>query len=195
MKEETAKDQEICPRSEIAAYLDGELAPSEELDLEMHFAVCPSCRAELNEQKKLLCALDLALEEEPAEMELPEDFTRVVVTNAESKVKGLRCPRERTRAFLVCAALFVLIVFGLGPETSKIFAALGAIGDQFVAVGGFFVHLVHHVTVAATVILRSLCGQFIFKSVIAAVGLGVFFILSLLLLSRLVLQRHNRFRN
>jgi anti-sigma factor RsiW len=193
MKEETAKIEEFCPRAEIAAYIDGELSPREELDLEKHFAACATCAHELNEQKKLLCALDFALEDKD-EIELPENFTKVVVTNAESKVKGLRCPRERNRALFVCIALFLLVVVGLGAETSKTVATFGAIGEQFVAVGAFFAHLVHDMTIAATIILRSLCLQFVFKSTIAAVGLGIFFVFSLLMLSRLIM-RHNRFRN
>lgn len=188
MIDETAKNQGDCPRDEIAAYLDGELNPQAELALEMHFAVCPACLKELNEQKKLLCVLDFALEEK-GEIELPENFTRVVVTNAESKVTGLRCPRERSRALFVCAALFLLITFGLGTETTKTFVSLGAIGEKFFAVGGFFVHLIHDITIAVTVILRSLCLQFVFKSAVTAAVLGIFFVLSLLIFSRLIRSR------
>src|SRR5215207_7269746 len=99
MKPENAQIRTDCPRIEIAAYVDGELSPREEFDLEMHFAVCETCSAELNEQKKLLYALDFALENED-EIELPENFTKVVVATAESNVKGLRCPRERNRALV-----------------------------------------------------------------------------------------------
>ncbi len=180
-----------CPRSEIAAYLDGELSPREELDLDLHFAACSICTAELNEQKKLLCALDFALENKE-DIELPENFTKVVVTNAESNVRGLRCPRERNRALFVCAALFLMVVLGLGAEISNVFATFGTITEQFLAVGGFFVHLIHDITVATTVIFRSLCLQFVFKSAISAVIIGICFVVSLLIFSRL-LSRHRRF--
>lgn len=187
MSLETAKIQ-TCPRPEIVAYVDGELNPREEMDLEMHLAVCSVCGEELNQQKKLLCALDFALEESE-EIELPENFTKVVVANAESNVQGLRCPRERNRALFVGAALFLLVTFGLGAETTKTFAMLGTFGEQFLAVGAFFVHLIHDITIAATVILRSLCLQFVFKSTVSAAVTGIFFVISLFIFSRLVSRR------
>ena len=191
MNQEVTTNQTACPRTEIAAYIDGELSPREELDLELHFAVCPTCSAELNEQKKLLCALDFALENED-EIELPENFTKVVVANAESNVQGLRCPRERNRALMVCAALFVLIFIGLGAETSKTFASVTTITDKLFAVGSFFVHLVHDISIAAAVIFRSVFQQFVFKSTISAILIGICFVVSFLIFSRLM-SRHRRF--
>ncbi len=190
MNQETAKNQSICPRSEIAAYLDGDLDSRTELDLELHFAVCATCATELNEQKKLLCVLDFALDE-TGEIELPVNFTKVVVANAESNVKGLRCPIERNRALFVCAALFMLVVFGLGAETSKTVETFSNIGEQFLAVGGFFVRLIHDITIAATVILRSLCLKFVFKSAITAGMILISFVLALLIFSGLM-SRHKR---
>lgn len=188
MNEHAANIEGICPRREIAAYVDGELSPRAELALEMHLAVCPVCAEELNVQKKLLSALDFALEDDRAEIELPANFTKVVVANAESKVNGLRCPRERSRALMVCAGLFLLLVFGLGAEMPRTFAAFGTIGEKFLAVGAFFVHLVHDMTIAATVIIRSLCAEFVFKSAVSMIAIGFFFVLSLWLLSRLLLR-------
>ena len=190
MSQNKATNQD-CPRIEIAAYIDGELTPREELDLEMHFAGCEICAVELNEQKKLLNALDFALDDRQ-EIELPENFTRVVVANAESNVQGLRCPRERNRALLVCAALGLVVFLGLGAETSKTFAAAGAITEQLFVVGGFIVHFIHDVTVAATVLFRSFCLQFVFKSAVSAGLLAICFIVSLFIFSRL-LSRRSRF--
>lgn len=191
MEQNTAKFEDSCPRADIVAYIDGELSPREEMDLEMHFAACAVCAAELNEQKKLLCALDLALEDKD-EIELPENFTKVVVANAESNVKGLRCPRERNRALMVCVALLSVVVLILGAETSDSFASFGTITEQFWAVGGFFVHLIHDITVAATVILRSFCVQFVFRSSISVLTLGICFALSFWIFSRLM-SRFRRF--
>jgi predicted anti-sigma-YlaC factor YlaD len=188
MKNETAKDQISCPREEIAAYIDGELSSREELDLEQHLAVCPTCLAELNEQKKLLSALNFALEDEN-EIELPENFTRIVVANAESNVKGLRCPRERNRAIFVCIALFLLIAFGLGAESSNTFGMIAAVGERTFAVGGFFVHLISDITIAFGVILRSICLPFVFKSTLTIVMTVGSFLLSLFLFSRLLSRR------
>ena len=191
MSQNHVKNQN-CPRFEIVAYVDGELTPREELDLELHFAGCAVCAAELNEQKKLLNALDFALVDDVPEIELPENFTRVVVANAESNVQGLRCPRERNRALMVIAALGLVVFLGLGAETSKTFAAAGAITEQLLAVGGFIVHFIHDITIATTVIFRSFCLQFVFKSTVSAGVLGICFIVSLLIFSRL-LSRRNRF--
>lgn len=188
MKDETAKVQGNCPREEVAAYIDGELSSREEFELEKHLAVCPTCVHELNEQKKLLSALDFALEDEN-EIELPENFTKVVVANAESNVKGLRCPRERNRAILVCIGLFLLVAFGLGAESSKTIGIITAVGERIFAVGSFFAHLISDVTVAFTVILRSICLQFVFKSSLTVVLTVGSFLLSLYLFSRLLSRR------
>lgn len=187
MEQETAKFENSCPRAEIVAYVDGELNPREEMDLEMHLAVCEICAAELNEQKKLLCALDFALDDRD-EIELPDNFTKVVVANAESNVKGLRCPRERNRALKVCAVLFSILSLILGVETAQTFASFSAVSEQLLAVGGFFVHLIHDITVAATVILRSFCLQFVFKSAVSILLLGLCFVVSFLIFSRLMLR-------
>lgn len=155
-------------RSEIAAYIDGELLPREEFDLEMHFAACKDCNRELNEQKKLLCVLDFALENE-REIELPSNFTKVVVTNAESKVSGLRRPQERTKALFVCAALFLLVLLGLGSDTENVLGTFGKFAEQIFAVGGFVLHLVYDISIGTAIILRSLSYQFVFGSAVSAI--------------------------
>jgi anti-sigma factor RsiW len=149
-----------CPRRTIAAYIDGELAASEELALEMHFVGCSICSAELNQQKQILRALDFALDEEN-EIELPADFTKTIVANAESRVSGLRRPNERLTALFICAALFLLVIVGLGRETETVLVSSGKIVDRTFAVGGFFTHLIYDVAIGTTVILRSLCAQLI----------------------------------
>ena len=73
-------------------------------------------------------------------------------------------------------------------STPRTFAAFSTIGDKFLAVGAFFVHLVHDITIAVTIIIRSLCAEFVFKSVFSMLTTGFFFVLSLLLLSRLLLR-------
>jgi len=182
--------EKVCPREEIAAYVDGEISPREELELEMHFAVCKTCSEELNTQKKLLCALDSALLSE-REIEIPENFVRVVVTKAESSVSGLRRPQERWTALFICSALFLLVLIGLGEETGTIFAAFGKFAEQFMAVGSFIAHLIYDFAVGITVILRSLSNQFVFNSAVSVGLIIILFLLSLLTVSRLVV-RFNR---
>jgi hypothetical protein len=186
MNPQAATTEKVCSqRSDIAAYIDGELRAREELELEMHLAVCQECNKELNEQKKLLRVLDFAFESEN-EIEMPANFTRIVIANAESKVSGLRRPQERLKALFVCAALFLLILLGLGGETKPVFAALGKFLEQFLAVSGFVWNLIYDAAYGAAIILRSISQQMFFNSNFSfAVLLGLFFI-SMIALSRLV---------
>jgi anti-sigma factor RsiW len=186
MNLQTATIEKVCSeRSEIAAYIDGELSPGEEFELEMHLAICKSCGDELNEQKKLLRALSYALESEK-EIELPADFTRTIVVNAESKVSGLRRPQERFRALFVCAALFLLVILGLGAETKSVFDASAKFADQMIAVGSFLWNLVYDVAIGAAIVLRSLSHQIVFNSSASfAFVIGFFFVL-LIVLSRYI---------
>ncbi len=183
MKEQTAKSVRACPRDEIAAYIDGEISPREELGLEMHFAVCGTCSEELNSQKQLLCALD-SFRPAKDEIDLPADFTKVVVAKAESNVSGLRRPRERRMAFFVCTGLFLLFV--IGGETQALFGTVGTIAEKIAVAGSFLLHFVYDVTVGVTIILRSLSNQIVFGSVVSFLLIAVVFFVSFLTLSRLI---------
>lgn len=184
MNFDTTAIEEICSHhSDLAAYLDGELSPREELELEKHLAVCKDCSDELNEQKKLLRALDFALENE-REIELPADFTRIVVANAESKVSGLRRPQERSKSLFVCAALFLLVLLGLGGETRTVWHTFAKFAEQFLAVGGFIWNLIYDVAVGSAIVLRSLSNQVVFNSNFSVALLIGFLFVSLVFLSR-----------
>lgn len=172
-------------RSEIAAYLDGELAPREELELEKHFAGCASCAAELNEQKRLLLVLDFAAKTE-TEIELPKNFTKIVVANAESRVSGLRQPQERRRALFACAGLFLLTLAFFGAETDVLLNTFWKSTDQFLAVGGFVWKLFYDLSTAAAVIVRSVGNHLVYNSATTTAVLGALFFAALLVLSRLV---------
>ena len=186
MNLQTATIKEICMhRSEIAAYIDGELSPHEELQLEMHFAACKNCSQELNEQKKLLCVLDFALENE-REFELPSNFTKVVVTNAESKVSGLRHPQERTKALFICTALFLLVLLGLVSETENVLGTFTKFTEQIFAVIGFVFHLVYDISIGTAIVLRSLSSQFAFNSTMTAAFFIGFVFVGLYFLSRFI---------
>jgi len=186
MNLQTATIEKICSeRYEIAAYVDGELTSSEELALEIHFAKCSPCAAELNEQKKLLCALDSVLEGE-REIELPENFTKVVVAHAESNVSGLRHSKERFNALFVCAGLFLLTLLGLGSETEAVLHTFIKFGEQIFAVAAVTAHLFYDFGVGTAVILRSLSYQFVFGSAASFAFLLALFFISLLSLSRLI---------
>ena len=162
-----------CPSGEISSYIDGELSPVRELELERHFLSCETCLAELNLQKKFLIALDHALEGEE-EIALPVNFTKVVVANAESRVSGLRRRSERYNAFFVCAGLFLIIIFALGASgTNTALDGFFVVVEKLVAVGGFVVHLIYDIAVGAVVIIRSLTSRFIFDSSIKLLFPGI----------------------
>ena len=171
-----AQPERDCPSEEISSYIDGELTPSRELELETHFALCESCRAELNLQKKFLIALDHALESEQ-EVDLPANFTRLVVANAESRVSGLRRRSERFNAFFVCSGLFLIIIFALGASGSNTaLDAVFVILEKIAAVASFAVHMVYDIAVGAVVILRSLASRFVMDSSIKLMFPGIAFV-------------------
>ncbi|MEO6588834.1 MAG: zf-HC2 domain-containing protein [Pyrinomonadaceae bacterium] len=177
MQQQIEKNENFCPRTEIAAYIDGELSSREEMDLEFHFAVCGECAAVFNGQKKLLCAIDFALDEK-ADFELPADFTKKVVVNAESNVSGLRRREERLRAMYLCGILFLLIIAGLGNETGAVFSTFKMFAEQIFAVGSFAAHLIFDFAVTLTTILRIIGGQFIYSPVFGILAFGAFLIFS-----------------
>lgn len=176
-----------CPRPDIAAYIDGELAPDDEMALELHFAGCKSCSDELNLQKKFLFALNSTLEQE-GEIELPENFTKVVVTSAESRVSGLRRSGERSNAALICGALFLIVILAIGTEVSNVFSGVGQIFDKTVAVFSLAGHLLFNLTMGIVLILKSLAGQFVPGSAVTFLFFAALLALSLFAFSRLMFR-------
>jgi hypothetical protein len=166
----TAKTLQFCDhRSDIAAYLDGELLADRELSLEMHLAGCSECGDELNLQKQLLLGLDDGLKN-GADIELPPDFARVIVANAESTVAGLRRSRERFNALFIGGGLglFVLLSFGVGAGTSLFF-------EQMSAVASFVGHFFYDLFVGVVVILRTAASHFrsdVISTFLVAAALG-----------------------
>ena len=152
-----------CPRDEISSYIDGELGPEQELDLEMHFAVCSVCSEELKLQRQFLCALDASLVSEP-EIELPKDFTKVVVATAESRVSGLRRPTERFNAAFICSGLVLVMMFSLGAASGDPLGTFFGVLDKTAAVASFIGHMAYDVAVGAVIIIRSLSSYFILDS-------------------------------
>jgi hypothetical protein len=145
-----------CPSIEIGAYIDGELSPEAETSFETHIVNCSVCTTELNYQKQFVNALNGSLNDLP---ELPADFTKRVVINAESSVNGLRQSKERFSAMFVCCALFFFILFTLGASAPGTFAAFFNMFAQLGAVAGFFAHVIYDISIGVVVIMRTVGSQ------------------------------------
>ena len=181
-----AKDnQSACPSPEISAYLDGELSGRDELELEIHFANCAVCREDLNLQKSFLNALNFSIEDDVL-IELPSDFTKTVVANAESRVSGLRRPNERRTAALICGGLLIFSLVALGSNTERSFVAAAAMAERFAIVVGMVLHFVYDIALGIAIVFRSLASNFVFGSTATAGLFFVVFVLSLYTFSRLM---------
>jgi anti-sigma factor RsiW len=177
-----------CRLGDIAAYIDGELSPGSELAFEMHAANCPSCRNELNIQKNLLRELDLCLT--TGELQLPKNFAKTVVANAECRVTGLRRPRERFTAVFICCTLLVFALFTLGTDAAPIISVLNSIGSKIAVVTGSVFHVLFDVALGVAIIFRSLGTNLVSGSPASLISLATVVLVSLLFLSRLLLRPH-----
>ena len=155
----TVSDFNTCPTEEISAYIDGELDAAREFELDLHLAGCGVCLRELNEQKIFLRSLDASLGGE-REIELPANFTRSIVANAESTVSGLRRPREIFNASFICAGLALLALFAMGADAGRLFRGLSLLVEQGAAVASFFGHMIYSIFVGVAIVIRAIAGQF-----------------------------------
>ena len=177
-----------CPLADIPPYIDGELSAARELELDAHFAVCGICLEELNFQKEFISVLNSGLKtgDEP---ELPRNFTKIVVTKAESSVSGLRRRVEWLNALFICVGLFFFVLFGLGADARNAFGSFLGIFQQAAAVLGFAGHLFYDIAVGSMIIFRSI------SSLVASSSVGSLFIIGLFLIfifgaSRLILRQN-----
>jgi anti-sigma factor RsiW len=169
-----------CPSEEIGAYLDAELPADRAAMLEAHLADCAVCRAELNSQKLFLLELSRSLEQEPP-IELPKDFTRAIVTKAESSVSGLRKRSERAAAAGIVVLLLVLAAVGFagdwGRATAEASRPIGMFGALFEVAAGFLQSVVFAAGFVLRKVFSGTAGAVMFAVVLiasAAAGLFLF---------------------
>lgn len=176
-----------CRSAAISSYLDGEMPPDEELEFELHLAECSGCLTELNEQKSFLqtLSMSMSMDREP-DIELPQNFAKRIVATAESSVEGLRARKERSTAIVIVATLVVLLVAILGSETLRAFTPVAAFIEQAGSVVGVIGNFAFNLFVGASVLVRSVTGQFASGAVVVF-GLVVFAVFALLV-SRRVLR-------
>src|SRR5215218_2611547 len=187
MERSETNNTSTCPSPDLSAYLDGELSPGGEIELELHLSGCRLCTDDLNLQKSFLNALDYSLEAK-GEIELPVNFTKSVIANAESRVSGLRRPHERRNAALICAALILFSLFALGGSAGKTFVASAAMAEKVFAVFASAGHLFYDVALGSAIIFRSLASKFLFDSGGTVLVFLALVVLSLYLFSRLVVR-------
>lgn len=188
-----ASKNKKCKRSvETAAYIDGELDARALRSFDEHLQECSCCSDELNEQRRLICALDSALGADDPFIELPCDFSLIVATNAESDMSGVRKRAENGRALRLCIGL-ALAAFGLlGGAT--LFAAVSVPVRVFVrtsaSIFGFAWHALYDSGVGAAVIMRPLGRRLIFESHLISLIAVFLFAFALALLPRLIYRYH-----
>lgn len=169
MKDRSAEFVFNCPAEEISALIDGELASDVEAALERHIANCSICRNELNDQKGFLLALSDTLERE-APIDLPENFTRSVIVNAESKVSGLRGRRERSAAFVIGAALLLLAAIAVGSFTG-VFSPFAIAIEKILALGGAVIQVAADLLYAIAAMSRSILQTQTFSTALTYIAI------------------------
>lgn len=147
-----------CPSDEIGAYIDGEMGEERFTEFERHLASCTECKHELTRQKQFLCGLNASLSRE-TDIELPANFARLVVTNAESRVSGLRRPRELYDAVFIIAALLLFGLFAAGENAESLFGGVAVFFDQIAAVGAVIGRFIYSIYIGIAVVLRTLGSQ------------------------------------
>jgi len=190
MNLELSQSDRDCRLADIAAYLDGELLPAEELEFEGHIAACSTCHDELNRQKQFLCILDCSLRSSD-DVDLPRDFAKVVAANAESTVSGLRRRSEWLKAGFVCGGLLFVSLFALGADAAGSFGYPKSVFGQIYAVGAFVLHLAYDVAISCIVVIRSL-SSFLIGGSLSVGALSVSLLLAAAAFSTMVMRRHYR---
>lgn len=196
---ERASDETCAQSSEVAAYLDGELDAAACLVFEEHTKECSSCRARLNEQRRLLAVLDGAFGDfsgarfgrESNDNRLPANFARVVTARAMTDMTAVRSRVEGRRALRVCAWLVCLVcaLSGITALAAKL-EIVGSLLRLFASVARVTGQALYEVCMSLAVLLRVLRGHLTQESHVFVVSACVLFAASLILLWRLVGRYH-----
>jgi anti-sigma factor RsiW len=182
-------NQEICAGNLIADYLEGELDKATSDLVEKHLAGCERCRIELRAQQLFMCELDAAMTQH-GDLDVPDDFSRVVAVRAGSDMRGVRSTAEHKKG-LVISLVLSLIAFallGTAARESTIRFGRRAVGS-FLGLVEFLWNASYDAVASLTVVSRVLSRKFVVESgslglVIVVLALAVF------LLSRLISNYH-----
>lgn len=186
-------DNCVSRNEEIAAYLDGELDETARSQVEQHLKECPSCAHGLREQKRLLCALDFALEDDP-QLRLPSNFSQIVAARAQSDMSGLRQRSERRLALRLCAALACasLILLGGAALSETVLTPVITAARYIVSLFDLLWQALRGAGTGVSIILRAVSRHFIFDSHPVSLFSLLLFASALALLPRLILSYHRQ---
>lgn len=171
MKDSPAEFAFNCPAEEISAYIDGEISSDVEAALESHLGGCEICRRELNGQKGFLLALSDTLERE-VPIELPENFTRSVVVNAESKVSGLRDRREHSSA-LIIGSIFLLVAAAAVGGFTGVLAPLTLAFEKLLALTRAVFQVITDLAYAIASMFRSILQTQTFSAALTYIAISL----------------------
>ncbi len=180
-----------CINEDVAAYLDGELEAQACGLFETHIKTCETCAARLQEQRRLLCALDFALGESSPALPLPQNFAHVVATRAQSDMSGMRSRSEHGRALRLCAALALVAFALLGMAVSRsMLVPVQAVARYALSAGDLLGRTLYNAGAGVAVISRSLGGHFVFESHMFALPALLMLVVALVMLPHLILKYH-----
>lgn len=103
----------------ISGYLDGELAPAEQAELEAHLETCPDCRRELEVMRRLFRGTSSAFAASDIPDETWDRFLDAVYNRIERRTGWIVLILGA-----VCLALFGVYVFVMEPWTSALLKTL-----------------------------------------------------------------------
>ncbi len=180
----------ICETEKIAAFIDGDLEPSERAALEEHFKHCSRCTSELQAQRLFMCELDSALAGSH-ELAVPANFARVVAVHAESDMRGVRHRKEHTRALQFCIILGLTAFALLGVASSKaVMLNIASGAGKVFGVLGVFARTTFDAAAGVTVISRVVSRGLIPDSRLAGLAGLLLVILAIAVLSLLISRYH-----
>lgn len=185
----TVRQQKICERNLIAAYVDGELEADVNTLFEAHLESCAPCRAELRAHRMFVCELDAALTDS-GEIPVPAEFSRMVAARASNDMRGVRTLAEHRNALSI-SLILALGAFALLGATARdtIFLLASKFVSTCVSVAGFISIAGYDAVAGLAVIFRVLSRKIIFET--GSLGpVLVLLALAILVLSRLISNYH-----
>ena len=187
----TSRQENICERNLIAAYVDGELDADAVALFEDHLESCAPCRTDLRAHRLFICELDAALTHS-GEIPVPAEFSRMVAARASSDMRGVRTRSENRKALSICLIL-ALGGFALLGATARdaIFIIGGKFVSTFLALTGFISTAIYDTGAGLAVIFRVLSRKIIVES--GSLGpVLVLLAIAIVILSRLISQYHRK---